>query len=94
MIFNTEGLANITSRMCHHNTCAGCPLENELSGVCGFLMCSSKMNETLGKIKEWNDTHPPVSNMQKFREVFDYQFLEMPDPRSSFWTEEYKGDTK
>lgn len=94
MIFRTEGLAELTSRMCRCNTCPTCPLKDEPGTICSFLRSSEIMNETLSKIKQWDESHPYVSNMEKFREVFKYDLLDMPDPRSSFWTEEFKGNTK
>ena len=94
MNFRTEGLAELTERMCRCNTCSECPLKDEPGTICSFLRNSEMMNETLSKIKQWDDSHPFVSNMEKFKEVFDYHFSEMPEPRSSFWTEEFKGKRK
>lgn len=95
MIFRTEGLAELTKRMCDNNkTCSGCPLQYEPAALCKFLSNAESLNETLSKVKHWNEINTPVTNLQKFREVFDYHFSELPDPRSSFWTDEFKGDTK
>ena len=94
MIFKTEGLAELTARMCRNNNCFECPVKDVPSTICSFLQNSERMNETLLKIKQWGDSHPFVSNMQKFKEVFDYHFSEMPEPRSKFWAEEFKGKIK
>ena len=74
--------------ICSHYDCQECPLYNER---CDLVGTSQKDAEKIVAIVEqWSKEHPPMTNRQKFKEVFGTDAIYMMEKFHSGWLgEEY-----
>ena len=89
------------NRMCdsYGTSCDGCPI-NEQRGI---FQCWRWITEEPVKAEEiitnWAKKNPPVTNAEKFKEVFGFDFIEANDTTSPSWPDlwlesEYKEPEK
>ena len=84
-------------RMCDSfDECDGCPIFKLMENNSCLETLTDKTEEFVSEVEQWSNRHPPMTNGQKFKEVFDFEFpnsLITPDANSIYrnWAnEEYK----
>jgi len=78
------------NRMCKVNKdCTECPLKGTDCSI-GRELSEEEMINIVDKTEQWSKKHQPMTNAQKFEEVFDLSGYRLITQSADWWDEPYK----
>lgn len=93
-MFDSLRTKNKGEENCDGISCSNCPFNRKVCNTGKLIFYSFKAIEKAIEIVEnWAKEHPIVTNADKFREVFGFEYDDVCDV-NRFWNAEYKGKTE